>query len=104
MKKILLSLFLLSSLAQAQHVLSERLQTAVNNVDHINQIFSIRIEMLDKVDAFEMHKEFILNETPIKQRAIQIVTSHKENAKTSQKDLLEYISNNIPDAYNSDYM
>ena len=101
MKKILLSLFLLSSLAQAQHVLSERLQTAVNNVDHINQIFSIRIEMLDKVDAFEMHKEFILNETPIKQRAIQIVTSHKENAKTSQKDLLEYISNNIPDAYNS---
>ena len=101
MKKILLSLFLLSSFAQAQHVLSERLQSAINNSSHINQTFSIRIEMLDKVDAFEMHKEFIRTETPIHQRAVKIVTTHKEKAKSSQKYLLEYIANKIPEAYQS---
>ena len=101
MKKILLSLFLFSSFAQAQHVLSERLQSAINNSSHINQTFSIRIEMLDQVNAFEMHKEFIRAETPIHQRAVKIVTTHKENAKTSQKYLLEYLANNIPEAYQS---
>ena len=68
MKRLLLSIFLLGTIAQAQHVMSERLQSALNNANHIDQTFSIRIEMIDKIDAFEMHKSFIASQTPIHDR------------------------------------
>ena len=101
MKRLLLSIFLLGTIAQAQHVMSERLQSALNNANHIDQTFSIRIEMIDKIDAFEMHKSFIASQTPIHDRAVQIVSSHKENAVESQRNLLEYIEKNIPQAYST---
>ena len=99
MKRLLLSIFLLGTIAQAQHVMSDRLQSALNNANHIDQTFSIRIEMIDKIDAFEMHKSFIASQTPIHDRAVQIVSSHKENAVESQRNLLEYIEKNIPQAF-----
>ena len=77
MKKILFSFLLLCSIAQAQHVLSNRLQMAINTAEHMDQTFSIRIEMLDKIDAFELHKEYILEQTPIKERAITTIKKLK---------------------------
>ena len=72
MKRILFLLLLSSSLLQAQNALTERLQEEINSIDRLDETISIRIQMLDKVDAFEMHKEFVLLETPINERARQI--------------------------------
>ena len=59
MKKILLIFLLFNSILQAQHVLSSRLQESISNAEHTNQKFAVRIEMQDKVDAFQLHKEYI---------------------------------------------
>ena len=71
MKKILFTLLLISSFLQAQHVLSSRLQDSINNAEHIDQKFAIRIEMQDKLDAFQLHQDYILTQTPVKERAIK---------------------------------
>ena len=99
MKKIFLLLFISSSILQAQHVLTERLQEEINTIDRLDQKISIRIEMLDKVDAFEMHKEFVRLETPIQQRARQIVLSLQQKSKETQFELLEAIRISNPEVY-----
>ena len=73
MKKILFTLLLFSSFLQAQHVLSSRLQDSISNAEHIDQKFAIRIEMEDKVDAFQLHQDYILTQTPVKERAIKTI-------------------------------
>ena len=59
MKKILFTLLLFSVFSQieAQQLLTERLQRKLNNLNQFDELVSIRIEMLNKVDAFEMHKK-----------------------------------------------
>ena len=90
MKKILLLLALSTSLVQAQHVLTERLQKELNSLERLDAKISIRIEMLKKIDAFELHKEFVRLNTPINERAIQTVVNLKEQAKASQQNILNF--------------
>lgn len=101
MKKIILALLLISSVAQAQHVLSTRLQKAINTAEQFDQEFSVRIEMLDKVDAFELHKEYIQNQTPIQERAVETVSALQEKAKQSQEAILAFIKTSSPESYNN---
>lgn len=101
MKKIILALLLINSVAQAQHVLSTRLQKAINTAEQFDQEFSVRIEMLDKVDAFELHKEYIQNQTPIQQRAVETVSTLQEKAKQSQEAILAFIKTSSPESYNN---
>ena len=101
MKKILFTLLLFSSFLQAQHVLSSRLQDSISNAEHIDQKFAIRIEMQDKVDAFQLHKEYILTQTPIKERAIKTIKKLKNKTKTSQENLINFLKNNAPSSYNT---
>ena len=54
---------------KAQYVLSERLQSEINKSKKINHSFPIRIEMIDKIDALELHQNFKANKIPIKDRA-----------------------------------
>ena len=90
MKKILFTLLLFSSFLQAQHVLSSRLQDSISNAEHIDQKFAIRIEMQDKVDAFQLHKEYILTQTPIKEREIKTIKKLKNKTKTSKEKLKHF--------------
>ena len=101
MKKILFTLILSSVFSQieAQQLLTERLQRKLNNLDQYDELVSIRIEMLNKVDAFEMHKKFIENKTPIKQRAIQTVMRLQNKATETQSSLVDYIKQNNPSVY-----
>ena len=101
MKKILFTLLLFSVFSQikAQQLLTERLQRKLNNLDQFDELVSIRIEMLNKVDAFEMHKKFIENKTPIKQRAIQTVMRLQNKATETQSNLVDYIKQNNPSVY-----
>ena len=92
MKKILLLLALSTSLVQAQHVLTERLQKELNSLERLDAKISIRIEMLNKIDAFELHKEFVRLKTPINERAIQTVVTLQEQAKNAQQNILNFIS------------
>ena len=62
---MLFTLLLISSFLQAQHVLSNRLQDSISIAEHIDQKFAIRIEMQDKVDAFQLH-QFILTKRLLK--------------------------------------
>ena len=93
MKKILFTLLLFSVFSQieAQQLLTERLQRKLNNLDQFDELVSIRIEMLNKIDAFEMHKKFVENKTPIKQRAIQTVMRLQNKATETQSNLVDYI-------------
>ena len=100
MKKIFLLLFISSSILQAQHVLTERLQEELNSINRLDQKVSIRIQMLDKVDAFEMHKEFVRLETPIQERARQTVLSLQQKSKETQFELLEVIRIANPEVFN----
>ena len=101
MKKLLIALLLFSVFSQieAQQLLTERLQRKLNNLDQYDELVSIRIEMLNKVDAFEMHKKFIENKTPIKQRAIQTVMRLQNIASETQSNLVDYIKQNNPSVY-----
>ena len=101
MKNILFTLLLFSSIIQAQHVLSSRLQDSISHAEHIDQKFAIRIEMQDKVDAFQLHKEYIRTQTPIKERAIKTIKRLKNKAKTSQKNLIDFLKYNAPSSYNT---
>ena len=101
MKKILFTLLLISSFLQAQHVLSTRLQDSISNAEHIDQKFAIRIEMQDKVDAFQLHQDYILTQTPVKERAIKTIKKLKHKAKTSQENLINFLKNNAPSSYNT---
>ena len=96
MKKILFTLLLFSSFLQAQHVLSSRLQDSISNAEHIDQKFAIRIEMQDKVDAFQLHQDYILTQTPVKERAIKTIKKLKHKANTSQENLINFLKNNAP--------
>ena len=55
MKKLLIALLLFSVFSQieAQQLLTERLQRKLNNLDQYDELVSIRIYMLNKVDSFE---------------------------------------------------
>jgi len=101
MKKILFTLLLFSVFSQieAQQLLTERLQRKLNNLDQFDELVSIRIEMLNKIDAFEMHKKFVENKTPIKQRAIQTVMRLQNKATETQSNLVDYIKQNNPSVY-----
>ena len=101
MKNILLILLLFSSIIQAQHVLSSRLQDSISNAEHINQKFEIRIEMQDKVDAFQLHTDYILTQMPVKERAIETIKKLKDKAKTSQENLINFIKNNAAASHSS---
>ena len=101
MKNILFTLLLFSSIIQAQHVLSSRLQDSISNAEHIDQKFAIRIEMQDKVDAFQLHQDYILTQTPVKERAIKTIKRLKSKAKTSQENLIDFLKNNAPSSYNT---
>ena len=101
MKNILFTLLLFSSFLQAQHVLSNRLQDSISNAEHIDQKFPIRIEMQDKVDAFQLHQDFILKQTPVKERAIKTIKKLKHKANTSQENLINFLKNNAPSTYNN---
>ena len=101
MKKILSTLLIISSFLQAQHVLSIRLQDSISNAKHIDQKFAIRIEMQDKVDAFQLHQDFILTRTPVKKRAIETIKKLKHKANTSQENLINFLKNNSPSSYNT---
>ena len=101
MKKILFTLLLFSSFIQAQHVLSSRLQDSISNAEHIDQKFAIRIEMQDKVDAFQLHQDYILTQTPVKERAIKTIKKLKHKANTSQENLINFLKNNAPSSYNT---
>ena len=101
MKKILFTLLLFSSFIQAQHVLSSRLQDSISNAEHIDQKFAIRIEMQDKVDAFQLHQDYILTQTPVKERSIKTIKKLKHKANTSQENLINFLKNNAPSSYNT---
>ena len=101
MKKIFSLLLITSTVLQAQHVLTERLQEELNSVERLDQKISIRIQMLDKVDAFEMHKEFVRLETPIQERAIQIVSSLQEKSSETQSEILNAIKSTNPEVFES---
>ncbi len=101
MKKIFSLLLITSTVLQAQHVLTERLQEELNSVERLDQKISIRIQMLDKVDAFEMHKEFVRLETPIQERAIQIVSSLQEKSSETQSEILNTIKSTHPEVFES---
>ena len=101
MKNILFILLLFSSIIQAQHVLSSRLQDSISNAEHIDQKFAIRIEMQDKVDAFQLHQDYILTQTPVKERAIKTIKRLKSKAKTSQENLIDFLKYNAPSSYNT---
>ena len=99
MKRILFLLLLSSSLLQAQNALTERLQEEINSIDRLDETISIRIQMLDKVDAFEMHKEFVLLETPINERARQTVLKLQQKAKETQSELIESLRISYPEVF-----
>ena len=101
MRNILFTLLLFSSIIQAQHVLSSRLQDSISNAEHIDQKFAIRIEMQDKVDAFQLHQDYILTQTPVKERAIKTIKRLKRKAKTSQENLIDFLKYNAPSSYNT---
>ena len=102
MKRIFLLLFILASnVSQAQHVLSERLQTALNSIERLDQKTAIRIQMHDKVDAFEMHREFVQLETPIQERALQTVLKLQQKANKTQASILDVIKTSHPSVYAS---
>ena len=101
MKNILFTLLLFSSIIQAQHVLSSRLQDSISNAEHIDQKFAIRIEMQDKVDAFQLHQDYILTQTPVRERAIKTIKRLKSKAKTSQENLIDFLKYNTPSSYNT---
>lgn len=91
MKKLLLIFLFSNYLAQAQYAISDRLQKAIDQIEHIDQHISIRIELLDKVDALNLHKTFIENETSIHQRAVTTVETLKFKAESSQENILSFI-------------
>ena len=93
MKNLLTVLLLCAFSAQAQHVLSNRLQEKLNNLEHIDELVSIRIALNDKLDAFELHKSFITNRTPVDERAIITVKSLQERAQQTQRELLSFLEN-----------
>lgn len=99
MKRILLLLLLSSSYLQAQNALTERLQEEINGVERLDQKISIRIQMLDKVDAFDMHKEFVQLETPIQERARQTVLRLQQKAKETQSELIEFVRISNPEVF-----
>ena len=101
MKNILFISLLFSSFLQAQHVLSNRLQASISDAEHIDQKFAIRIQMQDKVDAFQLHQDYILKQTPVKERAVKTIKRLKNKAKTSQKNLLSFLKYNAPSSYNT---
>lgn len=94
MKNLLFSLILISSICKAQHVISERLQQSINELDHIDEQIPIRIEVLDKVDAFELHKSFIENNTELHLRAVETVKLLQIKAQNSQENIINTIKNN----------
>lgn len=91
MKKLLFIFLFISYLSQAQYAISDRLQKAIDQVEHIDQQISIRVEILDKVDALELHKNFIENEISIHDRAVTTVESLKSKAKSTQQNILSFI-------------
>ncbi len=96
MKKIIIPLLLLCFTSKAQYVLSERLQLEINKSKKINHSFPIRIEMIDKIDALELHQNFKANEIPIKDRARITVQKLQSKAKETQKSLIEFINLHNP--------
>lgn len=99
MKKILFIFLLFNSILQAQHVLSSRLQESISNAEHTDQKFAVRIEMQDKVDAFQLHKKYILTQTPVKERAVKTIKKLKNKAKITQENLLQFVKKNAPSSY-----
>ncbi len=99
MKRFLVCLLLSSSLIQAQNVLTERLQEKINSIDRMDEKISIRIQMLDKIDAFEMHKEFVRVETPIAERGRQTVLNLRQKAEDTQGAILNSIKASHPSVY-----
>ena len=57
--------------------------------------------MQDKVDAFQLHQDFILTRTPVKERAIKTIKKLKQKANTSQENLINFLKNNAPSSYNT---
>lgn len=94
MKYLLFSLVLINSICKAQHAITERLQQSINGLDHIDEQIPIRIEVLDKVDAFELHKSFIENDTELHLRAVETVKLLQVKAQSSQENILKTIKNN----------
>lgn len=99
MKKTLYIFLLFNYILQAQHVLSGRLQESISNAEHTDQKFAVRIEMQDKVDAFQLHKKYILTHTPVKERAIETIKKLKNKAKITQESLLQFVKKNAPSSY-----
>ena len=96
-----LLLIIASTITQAQHVLTERLQTELNSIERLDQRIAIRIQMLDKVDAFEMHRDFIRLETPIQERAVQTVLKLQQKANNTQASILDVIKTSYPSVFAS---
>ena len=94
MKKIIIPP-LLCFTSKAQYVLSERLQSEINKSKKINHSFPIRIEMIDKIDALELHQNFKANEIQL-DRARITVQKLKSKAKETQKSLIEFINLHNP--------
>ena len=87
MKNILFISLLFSSFLQAQHVLSNRLQASISDAEHIYQKFAIRIQMQDKVDAFQLHQDYILKQTPLKKEQLKLLKDLKQSQNKSKKSI-----------------
>ncbi|GIR12550.1 MAG: hypothetical protein CM15mP23_11250 [Cryomorphaceae bacterium] len=57
--------------------------------------------MQDKVDAFQLHQDFILTQTPVKERAIITIKKLKHKANKSQENLINFLKINAPSSYNT---
>ena len=83
----------------AQNVLHPKLQNLLSLSNDEVEKFPIRIEMTDKLNVVELHEKYILENTPVRQRAIETIRKLKKKSLESKKNIISFLRTSHPSNY-----